>query len=123
MYNDEKNLYNYTYRKDGSELSHQRETVSSPSGGQYGPRGPELEMKPVKKNRIGLKITALALSCALLGGAAGGGAVWAAMQASEKNESEISLSSRPVTQVALRNVDGKTAPVSYTHLTLPTNCT
>ncbi len=109
MYNDEKNLYNYTYRKDGSELSHQRETVSSPSGGQYGPRGPELEMKPVKKNRIGLKITALALSCALLGGAAGGGAVWAAMQASEKNESEISLSSRPVTQVALRNVDGKTA--------------
>ena len=109
MYNDEKNLYNYTYRKDGSELSHQRETVSPPSGGQYGPRGPELEMKPVKKNRIGLKITALALSCALLGGAAGGGAVWAAMQASEKNESEISLSSRPVTQVALRNVDGKTA--------------
>ena len=27
MYNDENNLYNYTYRKDGSELSHQRETV------------------------------------------------------------------------------------------------
>ena len=25
MYNDENNLYNYTYRKDGSELSHQRE--------------------------------------------------------------------------------------------------
>ena len=70
MYNDENNPYNYTYRKDGSELSHQRETVRS--GGQSGPRGPELEMRPVKKNRIGLKIAALALSCALLGGAAGG---------------------------------------------------
>ena len=76
MYNDEHNLYNYTYRKDGSELSHQRETVRP--DGQPGPQGPELEVKPVKKNRMGLKIAALALSCALLGGAAGGGAVWAA---------------------------------------------
>ena len=78
MYNDENNLYNYTYRKDGSELSHQRETIR-PGGQQPGPQGPEIiEVKPVKKNRLGLKITALALSCALLGGAAGGGAVWAA---------------------------------------------
>ena len=38
MYNDENNLYNYTYRKDGSELSHQRETVRP--GGQPGPQGP-----------------------------------------------------------------------------------
>lgn len=106
MYNDENNLYNYTYRKDGSELSHQRETVRP--GGQPGPQGPELEMKPVRKNRLGLKITALALACALLGGAAGGGAVWAVSQAAQ-NESEINVSSRPVTQVALRSVDGKTA--------------
>ncbi|MCI8329675.1 MAG: trypsin-like serine protease, partial [Oscillibacter sp.] len=107
MYNDEKNLYNYTYRKDGSELSHQREAVE-PSGGQFGPQGPELEMKQVKKQGIGMKVTALALVCALLGGAAGGGAVWAATR-SAGNKSEISVSSRPVTQVALRNVDGKTA--------------
>ena len=106
MYNDENNLYNYTYRKDGSELSHQRETVRP--GGQPGPQGPEFEVKPVKKNRLGLKIAALALSCALLGGAAGGGAVWAMSQPGG-NESEINVSSRPVTQVALRNVDGKTA--------------
>ena len=106
MYNDENNLYNYTYRKDGSELSQQRETVRS--GGQSGPQGPELEMRPVKKNRLGLKIAALALSCALLGGAAGGGAVWAMSQPGG-NESEINVSNRPVTQVALRNVDGKTA--------------
>ena len=55
-----------------------------------------------------MKVTALALVCALLGGAAGGGAVWAATR-SAGNKSEISVSSRPVTQVALRNVDGKTA--------------
>lgn len=102
MYNDESNLYNYTYRKDGSELSHQRETV------RPGPQGPELEMKPVKKNRLGLKLVALALVCALLGGAVGGGAVWALTRGTG-NESEISVSSRPVTQVALRNVDGKTS--------------
>ena len=107
MYNDENNLYNYTYRKDGSELSHQRETVRP--GGQPGPQGPEFEVKPVKKNRLGLKIAALALSCALLGGAAGGGAVWAASHYGGGNESEINVSNRPVTQVALRNVDGKTA--------------
>lgn len=106
MYNDERNLYNYTYRKDGSELSHQRETVRP--GGQPGPQGPEFEVKPVKKNRLGLKITALALVCALLGGAAGGGAVWA-MSQGKGNESEINVSSRPATQVALRSVDGKTA--------------
>ena len=106
MYNDEHNLYNYTYRKDGSELSHQRETVRP--DGQPGPQGPELEVKPVKKNRMGLKIAALALSCALLGGAAGGGAVWAASQAGQ-DESEINVSSRPAAQVSLRSVDGKTA--------------
>ena len=106
MYNDEHNLYNYTYRKDGSELSHQRETVRP--DGQPGPQGPELEVKPVKKNRMGLKIAALALSCALLGGAAGGGAVWAASQAGQ-DEREINVSSRPAAQVSLRSVDGKTA--------------
>ncbi|MCI9120556.1 MAG: trypsin-like serine protease [Oscillibacter sp.] len=106
MYNDEHNLYHYTYRKDGSELP-LRETVHP--GGQPGPQGPEWERKPVKKNRMGLKITALALSCALLGGAAGGGAVWAISQGGGGNESEINVSSRPVTQVSLRSVDGKTA--------------
>ena len=107
MYNDEKNLYDYTYRKDGSELPHQREYVG-PAGGQSGPQGPVQEMKPVKKNRMGLKMTALALACALLGGAAGGGAVWAATGSGIGNKSEINVSSRPVTQVALHNVDGKT---------------
>lgn len=105
MYNDEKNLYHYTYRKDGAEPTFGE---SLRDGGQSGPHGPELEMKPVKKNRLGLKITALALSCALLGGAAGGGAVWAASRYTGGNESDVNVSSRPVTQVAVRTVDGKT---------------
>ena len=73
MYNDERNLYHYTYRRDGSE-------ITPPPADDYQPaRGPVQEMKPVKKNRVGLKITALALCCALLGGGVGGGVVWAAM--------------------------------------------
>ena len=73
MYNDERNLYHYTYRKDGSE-------TAPPPADNYQPiQGPVQEMKPVRKNRIGLKITALALSCALLGGGVGGGVVWAAL--------------------------------------------
>jgi len=107
MYNDENSLYHYTYRKDGAEPTF-GETLHA-SGGQSGRQGPELEMKPVKKNRLGLKITALALSCALLGGAAGGGAVWAVSRYGGGNESEINVSNRPATQVALRTVDGKTA--------------
>ena len=72
MYNDEHNLYHYTYRKDGSEA----EAHSAPQPGPVqdhnsGPQQPVQEMKPVKKNRIGLKVTALALCCALLGGAVG----------------------------------------------------
>jgi len=71
MYNDEQNLYHYTYRKDGSEPESRYEPARSGGSVQ--------EMRPVKKkNRLGWKITALALCCALLGGAAGGGAVWAA---------------------------------------------
>lgn len=108
MYNDEKNLYHYTYRKDGAEPTFGESLHAS--GGQSGPQGPELEVRPVKKSRLGLKVTALALVCALLGGAAGGGAVWAALRVVEEgNQSEINVSSRPVTQVALRNVDGKAA--------------
>lgn len=72
MYNDERNLYHYTYRRDGSE--------ATPPADDYQPAGgPVQEMKPVKKNRIGLKVTALALCCALLGGGVGGGVVWAAV--------------------------------------------
>ena len=76
MYNDEHNLYHYTYRKDGSEAeAHPAPQPGPVQDHNSGPQQPVQEMKPVKKNRIGLKVTALALCCALLGGAVGGGIV------------------------------------------------
>ena len=65
MYNDEHNLYHYTYRKDGSETDAHSAPQGEPLQPQSsGPQQPVQEMKPVKKNRIGLKVTALALCCA-----------------------------------------------------------
>ena len=105
MYNDEKNLYHYTYRKDGSEQPGENlvnpQSVHS-SDNEH--RENVQEMKPVKKNRLGMKIAALCLCCALLGGAVGGGVAWAASGSS----TSINVSSRPATEVAIKTVDGKT---------------
>ena len=111
MYNDEQNLYHYTYRKDGSESSGQngaRPTVDEQLHNyQAGPQQPVQEMKPVKKNRMGLKITALALCCALVGGAVGGGVVWGVTR-NGGSSTEMNVSSRPATQVSINTVDGQT---------------
>ena len=104
MYQDENNLYHYSYSSDD-----QPGQSFEPGGYQSGPQQPVQEMKPVKKNRMGLKITALALVCALLGGAVGGGAVWALGGGLSKNETSINVSNRPATQVSIQQVDGKTA--------------
>ena len=104
MYQDENNLYHYSYSSDDQPGQN-----FEPSGYQSGPQQPVQEMKPVKKNRMGLKITALALVCALLGGAVGGGAVWALGGGFSKNETSINVSNRPATQVSIQQVDGKTA--------------
>ena len=112
MYNDEQNLYHYTYRKDGSEPGQRYDahpTVDEQIHNyQAGPQQPVQEMKPVKKNRMGLKITALALCCALLGGAVGGGVAWA-VGGSGGNGTEVNVSSRPAAQVSVHTVDGQTA--------------
>ena len=109
MYRDEENLYHYTYRKDGSET----ETHPAPQAGpapeyQNGPQQPVQEMKPVKKNRVGMKLTALALCCALLGGAVGGGIVWGVSNSGEEDSTTINVSDRTVSQVAVNKVDGQT---------------
>jgi serine protease Do len=112
MYNDEENLYHYTYRKDGSEPGQRYETQPSVDeqlhNNQAGGYQPVQEMKPVKKNRVGLKLTALALCCALLGGAVGGGVVYAAGRSGGRGEATVNVASRPVTQVNVNSVDGKT---------------
>ena len=112
MYNDEQNLYNYTYRKDGSESGAPHQDTPMTAGGPVNtdrsePQRPVQEMKPVKKNRIGMKVTALALCCALAGGAVGGGVVYAIGQSGA--ESTVQVSDRTATQVALKTVNGKDA--------------
>lgn len=104
MYNDERNLYHYTYRRDGSE-------VAPPPADDYqpAPRGPVQEMKPVKKNRIGLKITALALCCALLGGGVGGGIVFAALNRGA-DAPQITQGTTPPPGNTSSNESGGTAP-------------
>lgn len=104
MYNDEQNLYHYTYRKDGSEpASRMTEPVAGGLGEQSAAPIPTL--KPAKKNRLGLKIAALALSCALLGGAMGGGIAWAVGNGG--GATSVNISGRPASAVALKTVDGK----------------
>ncbi len=104
MYNDEKNLYHYTYRKDGSEPWDARTAVDAP----YRESRDEGPGKKAKKNRGGAKIVALALSCALLGGAAGAGvAVWGGFGGG--NSTDVYMSSRTAATVSVKAVDGKSA--------------
>ena len=107
MYNDEHNLYHYTYRKDGSETDvHPAPQAAPEQDHNNGPQQPVQEMKPVKKNRIGMKLTAMALCCALLGGAVGGGIVWGV--GNHSGETSVNVSGRTVSQVSLKTVDGQT---------------
>src|SRR5574344_951483 len=117
MYNDENNLYHYTYRKDGSETDDGRTACTQPSvdeqlhgyqAAQSGtaPQQPTQTMRPAKKNRMGLKITALALSCALVGGAAGAGIAWG-ISGGNSGKETVHVSSRPATEVSVKSVDGK----------------
>ena len=109
MYNDEENQYHYSYQKEnqpgtsGSSVDDQLNSFQYHSGHQQ----PVQEMKPVKKNRTGLKVTALALCCALLGGAVGGGVVHFAEN--QPGQTSVNVSSRPATHVSVNTVDGKTA--------------
>ena len=110
MYNDEENLYHYSYQKDSGQQGSSGSSVDDQLNSfQYhsGPQQPVQEMKPVKKNRMGLRITALALCCALLGGAVGGGVAYYA--GNRPGETSVNVSSRPATQVSVNTVDGKNA--------------
>ena len=102
MYNDENNLYHYTYTKDNQPggstnyYSYSSQPVTPP------PVTPKKE----KKHRTGLKTVALALICALLGGAVGGGIVWG-MNRPDPQQTTVHVSNRPATEVVVQTVDGK----------------
>ena len=107
MYNDEQNLYHYTYRRDGSEAGPNTAPQPAPAPEhQNGPQQPVQEMKPVKKSRAGVRTAALMLCAALLGGAVGGGVVYGLNGSG--SGTGIQVSSRPVAEVTLQSVDGKT---------------
>ena len=105
MYNNEENLYHYTYRKGDSETAESRDAAPDGTGYAGGQPICVQELKPAKKNHTGLKLTALALSCALLGGGVGGGIAWVA--GNSGSATSVNISGRPASAVALKTVDGK----------------
>lgn len=127
MYNDEQNLYHYTYRKDGTEpgqrydakqptvdeqlnsyrQQQEQQTQNSQPVYQSQPQGGQMPHKN-GKNRLGLKITSLALVCALLGGLVGGGTAYLVGNHSGSDTTEVNVSNRKPTEIQVKTVDGKT---------------
>ena len=103
-YEDENNLYHYSYRKgDKAERVQNADYTEVPHTGTGAE--PWEEKKP-KKNRFGLKLAALALVCALLGGMVGAGVTQHAVT-SARGTTQIEVSDRQVAEVRQVKVDGK----------------
>ena len=98
MYEDENNLYHYSYRKgDGSDTIDTKNYAEDPwEKPQDGANGKK------KKGRFPGKLVALALVCALVGGFVGAGVSAAA----KVNHTSIQISDREVAQVQTLKVDG-----------------
>lgn len=103
-YEDENNLYHYSYRK-GDKVENVRDVDYTEVPNTAAKADPWEEKKP-KKNRLGLKIAALALACALIGGAAGAVITHHAF-ASARGSTQIEVSDRQVAEVRQVKVDGK----------------
>ena len=103
-YEDENNLYHYSYRK-GDKAENVRDVDYTEVPNTAEKADPWEEKKP-KKNRLGLKIAALALACALIGGAAGAGITHHAIT-SAHGSTQIEVSDRQVAEVRQVKVDGK----------------
>ena len=102
-YEDENNLYHYSYRK-GDRVENVRDVDYTDVPSTEHKTDPWDEKKP-KKNRFGMKIAALALCCALVGGFVGAGVTHYA--ASGHGTTAIEVSSRQVAAVRQVAVDGK----------------
>ena len=102
-YEDENNLYHYSYRK-GDKVENVRDMDYTEVPNTAATADPWEEKKPTK-NRLGLKIAALALACALIGGAAGAGITHAITSA--HGSTQIEVSDRQVAEVRQVKVDGK----------------
>ena len=98
-YEDENNLYHYSYRKGDSNVV---EPVYNTRN--YAEETPAPE--PPKKKRLALKLVALALVCALLGGAVGAGAMSSVRTAANHRTTEIAVSERETAEVRTVAVTG-----------------
>jgi len=103
MYEDD--FYRYKYDRSGNQPG-QRYDARSPQEPVYSYQPNPQEKMPVKKKRTGLKIAALALACALLGGIAGGALVWGVGRG-RTHETQVNVSSRPAAEVVVHTVDGQ----------------
>ncbi len=88
-YSDPNNLYHYNYRSQADQSGHE---------------APAASKKPSFWHKTGVKITALLLACAVVGGAAGyGGAAL-----SRSGKTTIQQSSRTAQEVTVKQVSGQT---------------
>lgn len=119
MYNDENNLYHYTYHKDGNETEgdhpsvdeqlHSYQTVRENPDGETAIPARKI-IKPKKKTgkfKPWTKIAVLILACAVAGGAAGAGATMAVNHSS--GSETINVSGRKASSVSVKTVDGKSS--------------
>ena len=104
-YEDENNLYHYSYRK-GDKVENVRDVDYTEVPNTAATADPWEEKKP-KKNRLGLKIAALALACALIGGAAGAVITHHAF-ASARGSTQIEVYAANVNSVVSINVSTTT---------------
>ena len=102
-YNEQGNLYHYNYRESGQAAGDPAHQAPQQS------RQQPVWHAPQKENffkKTGTKVVALVLCCALAGGAAGyGGAMLAR---SSRSSTTLQQSSRTVSQVSVKKVDGQT---------------
>lgn len=99
-YEDEKNLYHYSYRK-GNEHGERTEVHTAPPAPDPQP------VEPPKKKKSGkLGLIAAALCCALIGGCVGGALV-GGLSSLKRGSTEINVSDRYVAEVERVKVDGR----------------
>lgn len=104
MYEDENNLYHYSYRKGDEQNPN---TPIDTKNYAEDPWERAQTPAPKKKGGAGVKIVALALVCALLGGFVGAGVNHAALTA-KAGSTTVQVSDRQVAEVKTMKVDGKT---------------
>ncbi|WP_409968572.1 trypsin-like peptidase domain-containing protein [Bengtsoniella intestinalis] len=111
MYENEKNLYNYTYRKSGRDVEEGVYYTNPVEPVPTDEVKDEFEYeKPRRRKHKGsaLKIACLALCFALIGGSVGAGVVWMAMDGNTTagNTTAVAVSDRVVAEVTQTSVTG-----------------